>query len=152
MKKKIIGLVGMILISSLVFSSTTNAQKKGLGAGIIIGTATGVNIKYWINPKNAWDATFAWDLDKNNFQFHFDYLWHDSTQFSEKNHILYYGIGSKFKSEKDENKFGLRGVIGLDYFYHKAPLDLFIEVSPGILLIPKTKFEVDFGLGIRYFF
>jgi len=152
MKKKIIVLIGMILISILVFSSTANAQREGLGAGVTIGVPTGISIKYWINPKNAWDAVFAWDLDKNNFYFHFDYLWHDFTRFSEKNRALYHGVGSKFKSEEDNNEFGLRGVIGLDYFYHKSLFELFVELSPGILLAPKTKFEVDFGLGLRYFF
>ena len=152
MKKKIIVLVGVILISSLLFSSTANAQREGLGIGVIIGVPTGISIKYWTNPENAWDAAFAWDLEKDNFHFHFDYLWHDFMRFSEKNSALYYGIGSKFESEENDNEFGLRGVIGLDYFYHKAPIDLFVELSPGILLAPKTKFEVDFGLGFRYFF
>jgi len=152
MKKKIIVLLGVILISSLLFSSTANAQREGLGIGVIIGVPTGISIKYWTNPENAWDVAFAWDLEKDNFRFHFDYLWHDFTRFSEKNLALYYGVGSKFKSEEDDNEFGLKGIIGLNYFHHRAPIDLFVEVSPVVLLTPKTKFEVDFGLGFRYFF
>ena len=46
----------------------------------------------------------------------------------------------------------VRFPVGLDYLFDGAPVDVFFELAPTLDLVPDTWFEVDFGLGGRYWF
>ena len=51
--------------------------------------------------------------------------------------------------------FGIDGVIGTDYTFHKVPITLSIEFKPFVELQDFRKFKVnfwDFGFGIKYSF
>jgi len=43
-------------------------------------------------------------------------------------------------------------VFGVSYIFPTTPFDLFLELSPTLLLSPETNFETDAGIGLRYFF
>jgi len=46
----------------------------------------------------------------------------------------------------------VRFPLGLAYMFRKVPLDLFLELSPSLIIFPGTAFDAGAGLGIRYWF
>ncbi len=145
------------------------AQNNSLGLGIILGEPTGISIKLWLSEKSAVDGSIAWSLIENShLHLHGDYLWHnyDITGVRKGKLPIYYGIGARIRfdhkpehvvhgrihSSKDETRFGMRGVLGLEYLFTTAPFDLFFEFAPIMDLIPGSDFSLNAALGFRYFF
>lgn len=71
----------------------------------------------------------------------------------------YYGAGASIGSSKN-NKLdnsdiylGLNGVLGLDYKFKDAPINLSLDWIPTLRLTPNTDFySGDVGLGVRFTF
>lgn len=142
------------IIILVLFSLYAYSQDKGLGVGVIIGEPTGISLKKWLNTVNAIDAGFSWTLYKPSLHLHVDYLWHSYNVFDTKERIpIYYGIGGRIKfGNKNDARLGVRGVLGIDFFLKKTPLDIFIEIAPIFDLVPSTSISGNGGLGVRYFF
>ena len=74
----------------------------------------------------------------------------------------FYGAGAsigsvkykKFKNDDDSNIFlGLNGVLGLDYKFKGAPINLSLDWIPTFQLTPNSGFYGgDIGLGVRFTF
>lgn len=149
------GLIILLALSSI----PTHAQETGVGLGIILGEPTGFSFKGWTGPANAIDGALAWSFERGNaFHLHADYLWHNFDVFRTRDRIpLYYGVGARIKSGSDDNgyhydtRFGLRGVIGVDFFIPRAPLDAFLEIAPIMDLTPATELSFNAGIGFRFF-
>jgi hypothetical protein len=65
--------------------------------------------------------------------------------------IPYVGVGGKTALSEDLY-LGLRLPLGLIYLFDKAPVDIFIEIAPSVLLFPETNFDAGAGIGVRYWF
>jgi hypothetical protein len=130
-----------------------SAQDSGLGAGAIIGEPTGLSAKSWISSNDALDAGIAWSISYVWFHVHADYLRHTFGLIPvEKGQLpLYFGggVGIGFGSKIS---IAARVPVGLDYLFDGTPLDVFIELVPGLQLIPDTRFEMGGGIGVRYWF
>jgi len=126
-----------------------------MGMGAIIGSPTGLSLKYFMNKNNAIDCALAWSLKENErFRFHVDYLWHNYKFFNKNLDIpitLYYGGGLRGIFDSDF-RFGLRGSIGTLYWFKEAPIDIFFEIAPSMDLLPATDFSLDAAIGARFFF
>ena len=145
----------LFLITIYTFTTANLfAQSSGFGAGIMLGEPTGISLKNWTSQINAWDAGIAWGFGNHGaFHLHGDYLWHKYGLIRvDKGRLpLYYGVGARFLFA-DETRFGIRGVIGLDYQVSGVPLDIFLELVPIFDLAPRTEFSFNGALGFRYFF
>jgi len=144
----------IIVLFSILFLSTANAQSKGIGLGLIVGEPTGISFKYWTGSTTAFDAALAWSfIDEGAFHIHGDYIFHNMRLISVPEGMLpfYYGIGARIKTA-NETKFGVRVPLGLAYLFQNAPLDIFLEIVPILDLTPKTDFAINAALGARYFF
>ncbi len=140
----------------------TQAQGSGFGLGIIVGEPTGLSAKAWIGEGAALDFAAAWSLEgRDFFQLHADYLHHADVIEVKKGFLpFYYGIGARMviledqfrRKDEDDILFGLRIPLGITYLFAGAPLDIFAELAPVIELFPSTDFDVDGGVGIRYYF
>ena len=149
---KTISLKIILFIFLLSSITSANASDK-LGAGLIIGEPTGISIKY-----GNFSSGIAWSLE-NHFHFHIDYWLLNKTLTGPVNWFI--GIGGKFQyfdndnnKNKDDNDrlgVGVRVPVGLQY-YIISNLELFGEIVPGLALIPGTGFDLDAGIGIRYYF
>ena len=120
------------------------------GVGIVLGEPTGLSYKSgnlaiglgwsFTSADNRIDATIDWWLINDHLVEMFDW---------------YLGAGAKLglKLNQDNDTFnvGLRIPIGVQWWPTKE-LEVFAELSPGILLIPETKFDMGAGIGIRYYF
>lgn len=147
---------GLLVLTVLVVCSTAKAQHSGLGLGVILGEPTGLSLKLWAGKNAAIDGAAAWSLGKkSSLHLHADYLLHNFNLFTVQTGRLplYYGIGGRIKfRDDDDDRVGLRIPVGIDYLFSNAPLDIFLEVVPLLDLIPNTDFDMNGGLGIRYFF
>ncbi len=143
-----------IIIALLaVFTLSISAQDSGIGAGLIIGEPTGFSAKYWLSSNDALDAGVAWSMTNNWFHVHADYLRHffDVIPVESGKLPLYAGIGARIGFGNDI-VFGVRIPLGINYLFAEYPIDIFLEVVPGILITPDTKFDMGGGIGVRYWF
>ena len=162
MNIKAVVLASLMAVAIIPFA---HAQD-GLGLGIIVGEPTGISIKKWLNDKHAVDAAAAWSFYENeSFQFHADYLIHNFTLLKSDEIIgklpVYFGLGTRLKL-KEENKgkgrndedtlFGVRIPFGISYLFADIPIDVFVEVVPILDIVPDTEFEINAGIGARFYF
>jgi hypothetical protein len=136
-----------------VFSLGLTAQDSGFGVGVIIGEPTGLSLKTWISQKHAVDAGVAWSLTNDWFHIHVDYLIHnfELIDVSRGQLPFYFGFGAKVGIGNNFN-VGARVPVGLAYLFDDAPLDIFVEVVPALQLINQIDFDMNGGIGIRYWF
>lgn len=149
----------LIVVLAIVFSvGIADAQDRGVGAGVIVGDPTGISLKIWTSGTNAAQFAVAWQT-RDRFlgtrvSFSGDYLWHSFNVIrSEQRFPIYYGVGGVIAAGGGPaGAFGVRGVVGIDWLSRQAPVDVFFQVVPVMVLTPSTDLELGAGLGIRYFF
>jgi len=147
----------LIIISILILmSGALFAQKTNFGLGMIAGSPTGISAKYWVSGSKAVDFGLGYSFARNDahFNFHADYLWHESDVFHSNQKLLFfYGIGFRLKtSDNGNNSLGVRGAFGISWFTARTPLEFFFELAPVVKIIPETALDVDGGLGARFYF
>ena len=160
----------LVLIVLMGTSAFTRAQSSGFGAGIILGEPTGISLKGWISGERAVAGAVAWSLREGSyFSIHADYLFHnmDLIKLGKGRMPLYYGPGLRLRSWNDNRYWrhghwytedhgrlglGVRFPVGLAYLPAKAPVDIFLELVPGLDLVPSTEFDITGAIGARYWF
>lgn len=137
--------------------------------GLIIGEPTGLSFKGWLTGDKAIDGALAWNLgDGGAFRIHADYLFHkyDLITVSKGALPLYFGPGVRLRFWGDEGHWhdgewhdedgnadlAIRFPVGLAYQFDGAPVDCFFELAPALGIVPATYFDIDFGIGGRYWF
>jgi hypothetical protein len=145
----------LILISFIaLFSAGVFAQDSGLGLGIVFGEPTGLSAKLWTSERTALDAAVAWSFAGLGWlHIHADFLIHnyDLISVSKGKLPVYFGLGA-FVGFSSDLSLGARIPVGLAYQFEDAPLDVFVELVPGLALLPGIDFYIGGGLGVRYFF
>jgi hypothetical protein len=152
-QEKIMKYTLQIFVIFLAISVSATYGQKDFGIGIIIGDPTGVSAKVYTGSENAFDFAAAWSFEgKGHLLFQADYVWHSSlSRTSSGMFELYYGIGGRVIFS-DDPTVGLRIPIGIDYIFSSAPVDIFLEVVPVLDLIPSTDFDLNGGIGVRFWF
>ncbi|MEA3479964.1 MAG: hypothetical protein U9R60_17415 [Bacteroidota bacterium] len=142
-----------LLIALLLLSTQVKSQDSGFGIGMILGDPTGISLKGWLNDVNAIDASVSWSFQHNGFfNITADYVWHfDLIPVTKGKFPLYVGPGARMGIGNDF-WLGARVPVGLDYMFEGAPVDIFIEIAPGLNLFPSTDFFINGGIGARFFF
>ena len=147
-----------ILISSFLFItvsifSVSHAQYRpgNTELGVILGEPTGISLQIWQTGTTAIDGALAWSFGRNDkIHIHADYLLHNPLEVNRGSLTFYYGIGGR-AILTDEARFGARIPVGLEYIIPDSRISLFFEVAPIFDLIPATDFDVNGGIGVRYF-
>ena len=145
---KLILIIFISAVSLPIFS-----QGSGVGLGIIIGEPTGISAKIWTGDQTAVDAALAWSfVDSGFLRMHADMLVHKFFIDVDQGQLpVYFGLGAKLVLASDL-ELGVRIPLGMSYLFESAPFDIFVEVVPGLNLLPATTFFIDAALGARYFF
>lgn len=148
-------LVFFALAATLLSGGAVRAQERDFGLGIIIGDPIGLSAKVWLDRERAFDFAAAWAVhgDHAHLYAHADYLLHaDLNTLGRGRHplLFYYGLGVRVQERED--RVGARLPLGLDFLPRKAPLEIFGEIVPVLDLLPGTAFDLEAGLGIRYYF
>ncbi|MEX1213353.1 MAG: hypothetical protein WEA36_10955 [Balneolaceae bacterium] len=152
MMKKTILTLGTLVVWMLT-ASALQAQNRASNSelGIIVGEPTGISAKFWTGNNTAFDLGLAWSFSgQGSMHIHSSYLIHKTIE-NNPDLALYYGIGARLLMESDP-KVGARVPLGLQYLIPDSRLSLFFELAPMLNLIPETDFDVNGGLGLRYFF
>jgi hypothetical protein len=150
-------LFASLLLAAVFAPSNALAQSGDLGVGVVLGEPTGVNFKYWISQSSAVDGGAAWSIGKHDsLELYADYLSHRFDLFKAKTGKLplHFGLGGRLvlEDEDDDSRLGVRIPIGLSYLLVDEPLEFFLEIAPILDLVPETKFDLNGGIGVRYYF
>ncbi|MFN0117204.1 MAG: hypothetical protein ACKVQC_02780 [Elusimicrobiota bacterium] len=153
-------LIGIILMGSVCYAQDRHGDQ---GIGLMAGSPTGVNWKYWIDNKFAFDV--AAGVARSEFNVHASILYHEfdwlsraakkSTFFSDikSNGELpfYFGVGPKLLF-RDKEEFGIRFPVGVSFIPNDSPWDFFGEFAPILRVTPSSGINADFSIGFRYHF
>ncbi|MGD8362712.1 MAG: hypothetical protein PVJ04_14890 [Gemmatimonadota bacterium] len=126
------------------------AQTGGTGLGIVLGEPTGVTARF-MRGGNNFQVHGAWSFtDDAALQLSGDYL-RSGRLDTEPMMPFYFGLGVlvKFASE---SQVGIRVPVGLNHFFKSDPFEIFGEVVPVLQVIPKTEFDLNAAVGVRYYF
>ncbi len=145
------------LVVCLGFATFARTQhNEGFGAGVIIGEPTGVTIKHWVSPSNAFDAAVGWSFEgRSSLHVHGDYLFHDFDLIPvDVGHLpVYGGFGARLKvREGHSDRLGVRVPLGIAYHVEEVPLEIFGEIVPILDLAPSSRVSLNAAIGVRYFF
>lgn len=161
----------MALVGCALLTTEAAAGPGGggdFGLGLIIGEPTGLSGKLWLDNAHAVDFLLAFSFDDDHddnlrrLVFGADYLFHfDVFKPRSVELPLYAGIGGKFvffdndrgRFDNDDD-FGLavRIPLGISLLLKSAPLEFFLEIVPGLFIIPSTNADLDGGIGARFYF
>lgn len=141
------------------------------GLGVILGEPAGVTGKYWIDRRSAVDTTLSYSFS-DYFLLFADYLYHFPGAFGRSSQFAsqlnpYVGVGAElflqtqdtgnqgrtyFRSDQGPAGFGIRIPLGIEWRSGSPPLGVFVEIAPGVGVIPATYGFVQGGAGIRFYF
>jgi hypothetical protein len=150
-----LGALGAFAAIALLFAPAKAQAAQGgqFGLGIIAGDPSGLSGKLWLNETNALDFIAGFSIIDDYISLNVDYVWHEFglIPVSRGRLPLYYGMGV-WTSVARHAVIGARGIVGLEYLFPSAPLDVFVEIGPGASILPETDFGLSGGLGMRFFF
>ena len=152
-----IALVMTVSLFTLSTALAAPAEEKRLGLGAILGEPTGLSANYLLGKNNAIDFSIGWNVSgDNNFNLHSDYLWyrHGLLKPSSGSMAVYFGVGGRMElRENASDNYGARAPIGVSYrFADPQALEVFGEIVPILDLSPSTEFDINIGVGVRYYF
>lgn len=148
----------MVAASLAIFALCARPAEARLGGNLGLGIQIGepsaaISGKYWLSHMNAIDMAFGFSARNDWIMLQADYLWHHYNVIPVKSGELplYYGMGATVVAA-DDPAVGIQGVVGLAYHFPAAALDVFLDLSPGAILIPDMHANVGVALGMRYYF
>ncbi len=149
----------IVLFLVLAATATVRAQ---MGIGVILGEPTGLSMKLSAGSASSFDAAAAWSFlqqeDRGgipatggSIYFHLDYQqYFDLVDVPSGRLPFFVGVGGKIYLGTDILALGVRIPLGVSYEFADVPLELFLEVAPGLLFFPSTTFDGGGGFGILY--
>lgn len=163
----------LIFATALAIATPSQAQGGPFGLGVVIGDPTAITGKYMFDNVQAMDFGLSFDLSRW-FLLYGDYQHHFPGAFGRANAFFahttpYVGVGGllvfsnreawetrrwRYFSETSDSRMalGLRIPLGMEWRPPNVPIGVFLELVPGILIVPATYGYFQGGLGIRYFF
>ena len=164
-----LGLLSMLIFSCAMMLSSSVASahtsKGELGLGIILANHTGLSGKYVY--KNNRDIAAALSWNDNHFHLSIDHLWDSKINLDGDHFDFYYGLGGslvtynnyyyhfhndRYKSHNDLSVYlGIRAPVGIQHFFREAPVQIFFEIAPTLVLKRHFDLDIDLALGVRYF-
>ncbi|MFZ5571027.1 MAG: hypothetical protein ACOZF0_11520 [Thermodesulfobacteriota bacterium] len=137
-------------------SRNTTGPQKQFGIGVVAGVPTGITVKFNIDQAISIDGGAGWSTSSDD-QLHvygtgLYHLYH-LIRVPKGRLPVYFGAGLRFLSrDKKDDKFGVRIPAGVEYQFADLPLGAFAEIAPVLNLTPDTDFDLEGGIGIRFFF
>jgi hypothetical protein len=157
--------------------ATASAQNMGqggpFGLGILIGDPTAITFKYDLDSIRSINGGLSFDLNRWTL-IYVDGIYHYPNAFGRPNPFVaqltpYLGVGglivisnrSEFERRRDRYfnderdgslALGMRIPLGIEWRPPAFPIGVFLELAPGLTIIPGTYGFVQGGLGARFFF
>ena len=147
------------LLSTTHFTTKAQNTSKKNGIGLIAGEPTGITYKHWLSDTRAFDVSLAWSVSSDDhMSIHSDYLLHNpnsvniNTKSNSFTFPFYYGIGTRLRLGDDNTQFGIRVPLGLAFYLDNQPIEIFGEIVPLVDVAPDTDFDINGGIGARFYF
>jgi len=134
----------------------TNGVHPGLfELGLNIGQPSGISLKVWIDKNGAVEGLAAWDFNAVEFVASLDYLFTfpDILKLQTTSFPLFVGVGGFAQIGTGSTPtIGLRVPLGILFVFARAPIEIQLDVVPGMTVYPATKPVLMGGFAIRYCF
>jgi len=129
---------------------------QGFGMGIVIGEPTGLTFALRPDEMNAVQFHASWSLIADRLRLSADYLRTLAVARADGWSVPFYvGLGGLVgaRLEPDE-ALAVGGRVPIGFAVHPAdtPIEPFLEVAPGVLILPETVPLFEGALGVRYYF
>ena len=152
---KILSGLSAVFLGAAVWAAP--AGDKAFGLGLIAGDPFGISAKVPAGSMNAIDMIVGGGHFYRNGGFFVDadYVWFNPKVIppvSQGRFTLYYGPGVNISGAGGGAGIGVRFVAGIEYLFAESPFDAFLELGPGIALVPEIWPDFSGGLGARFFF
>lgn len=154
-----------ILIATVVFMAavgTTKAQSYRTALGLRLGDPTGITLQHYMSGNSALEGILGfgpyWFTLTGLYEYHkpiasapgLGWFIGFGAHIGSIGHRYYYD-GDKYYD--NGFLFGLDGILGLDYTFAQAPINLSLDWKPAIELSPFAGFVPgEFGFSVRYTF
>jgi hypothetical protein len=131
------------------YASAYGPKEKRFGAGIYLGEPTGVTLKGYLTQRLALDGVAAWSFIEDSLTLIADvtYEFFDINVNAGNTTLPFYaGAGAKMAFDggrNDDTSFGVRVPVGIAVQWVKHPVEIFLEVAPGIELAPRNQVRPD---------
>lgn len=134
---------------------------RNVGVGAIVGDPTALDLKLRFDTMNAVQVRAGWsfaDPYRDRFVLMSDYVLHFPILYSETKEAglltPYVGVGGKLGLSEEPNPVtvGVRAPLGVAFMIAALPLEVFLEVVPGVHVVPDVDVLVDAGVGARVYF
>lgn len=138
-----------LTLSLVIISLTCSAQQYKYGLGLRVASdqsivGSGVSLKYFLRPNHAVEALVG--LNPASIGAMYEY----HLPLGAPGLQWFFG-GGAFGSFHETDKFGAMGIVGLDYTFEKAPVNLSIDWKPELILSREVGFEpAAVGLSVRF--
>ena len=181
MKRSLLIVLAAISLSALAArpaQATEVGYGRKFGLGIVLGDPTGLSAKLWVAPTNAFDLGFgfwgygfndrcfqdaAGNTVCNHFSYHNatvngDYLWQSNIIRGTAQLDWHVGVGDRVNfygggCATDCVAVAARAPIGLDLMFNNPGfLEVFFEIAPAFYIVPGFGFDIEGGLGVRFYF
>jgi hypothetical protein len=156
--------------------ATEVGTSRSIGFGLQIGEPTGLIGKAFVGQGNAIDfglgfAGWGWrgrcqapdgrwhncDNRHEYLSLHADFLWEESFRTQPFRLDWHAGVGGRFIDWYDwdyhATAFVARVPLGLDFAFQRPSwLEAFIEIAPGLMIVPGLELWFDVAIGARAYF
>jgi hypothetical protein len=146
------------IICILILPAIAAAQN--LGLGVVLGSPTGLSLKYLLAKYSALSAHAGWSFTGNpgvhltgDYQHLFPVVIETAEGAAISDFTPYVAVGGRFRFKKiEENEFHLGVRVGGGVEYNISRFGIFLELLPVVDLIPETDFDLEGGLGFLFYF
>jgi hypothetical protein len=140
-----------VILFIILVCQRASAQDYRLAAGVRLATSsptlsTGISVKYFATDKTALEGIVSWGN-----RFGFGGLLEVHNKFSTPGLSWFFGGGAYVGFQDGDTYLGPTGIVGLDYKFTNAPVNLSLDWKPELDIIPDINFVPDaFALTIRF--
>lgn len=160
--KNVAGKIALILLTVVLLSgNSVYSQNYKTALGLRGGLPSGITVKHFFAQKSAIEGivSFGWGgigvtglyeihnaiPDASGLDWYYGFGAHIATANSDKDNPFESGSGSAFF-------LGADGIIGLEYTFKEAPINLSVDIIPIFNIIESPGIWFNGGISIRYTF
>jgi hypothetical protein len=173
--------IGTVLLGTAVRTANATEVGYGrrFGLGFVLGDPTGLSGKYWVGATNSLDFGLGfWGYGFNdscwrdsagvrhcpgygngysNGTVNLDYLWQSNIIRGQAQLDWHIGAGGRMVwfggCNGDCFALAARMPVGLDLMFNNPSfIEIFFELAPAFYIVPGFTFDIEGGLGVRFYF